>query len=82
MHRTSRSARWPGFDAAAFVFLASCLPLLWVDDPGTIREHAAANDASRTMLLIVTAVVMLVLLLAVAAETMGERPQPARPSWC
>jgi uncharacterized membrane protein len=65
-----------GFDAAAFVFLASCLPLLWIDDPGTIREHAKANDARRTMLLIVTAVVMLVLLLAVAAETMGARPQP------
>jgi len=65
-----------GFDAAAFVFLISCVPLLWIEDPEVIRLHAKANDANRTMLLIITAVVMLVLLIAVAAETMGSSPQP------
>ena len=65
-----------GFDVAALIFLASCLPLLSIEDPNVIRDHAKANDANRTMLLIVTGVVMLVLLLAVAAETVGSSPQP------
>ena len=65
-----------GFDVAAIVFLASCVPLLWISDADVIREHAKANDANRTMLLVVTGVVMIVLLLTVAAETMGSRPQP------
>jgi uncharacterized membrane protein len=65
-----------GFDAAAGVFLVSCLPLLWIADAEVIRSHADANDANRTMLLVITGVVMAVLLLTVAAETMGSRPQP------
>lgn len=65
-----------GFDAAALVFLASCLPLLWIEDPNVIRAHANANDARRTMLLVITVVVMAVLLVAITAETMGSRPQP------
>jgi uncharacterized membrane protein len=65
-----------GFDAAALVFVLSCLPLLWVEDPAVIRDHANDNDANRTILLAITGVVMVVLLLAVAAETMGDRPQP------
>jgi uncharacterized membrane protein len=65
-----------GFDVAALVFLASCLPLLWIKDAGVIRDHAKANDANRTTLLVVTGVVMVVLLLTVAAETVGARPQP------
>jgi uncharacterized membrane protein len=64
------------FDAAAFVFLASCVPLLAVSDPEDIRDHARDNDANRTILLVVTGAVMIVLLLAIAAETVGERPEP------
>jgi uncharacterized membrane protein len=66
-----------GFDGAAFIFLASCAPLLWIEDPEEIRAHAKANDANRTTLLILTGVVMLVLLIAVAAETTASSPQPA-----
>jgi len=65
-----------GFDAAAFVFLASCLPLLAIEDPKVIRAHATANDANRTTLLVITLVVITVLLVAITAETMGSRPQP------
>lgn len=65
-----------GFDVAALVFLVSCLPLLWIIDPDVIRSHAKANDANRTMLLVITGVVMIVLLVAITAETMGSRPQP------
>jgi uncharacterized membrane protein len=65
-----------GFDAAALAFILSCLPLLRVADPATIRDHANANDANRAVLLAITGVVMLVLLLSVAAETVGSRPQP------
>jgi len=65
-----------GFDIAAAVFLVSCVPLLRTREATTIQRHANANDANREVLLVITAVVMLVLLLAIAAETMGQRPQP------
>jgi uncharacterized membrane protein len=60
-----------GFDLAALVFIAACLPLLRIDDPATMRAHAAANDANRTILLVITAVVSIAILAAVASETMG-----------
>ena len=60
-----------GFDLAALAFILACLPLLRVDDPATMRAHAAANDANRTMLLVITAIVSAAILAAVAAETMG-----------
>ena len=60
-----------GFDVAALAFLLACLPLLRIDDQGTLREHAQANDANRPMLLVITAIVSVAILAAVAAETMG-----------
>jgi uncharacterized membrane protein len=60
-----------GFDVAAGMFLLSCLPLLRVGDPGTMRDHAAANDANRTMLLAITLAVLAAILAAVAVETVG-----------
>jgi uncharacterized membrane protein len=60
-----------GFDVAALAFLLACLPLLRVDDPATLREHAEADDANRPMLLVITAIVSIAILAAVAAETMG-----------
>jgi uncharacterized membrane protein len=65
-----------GFDVAASAFILSCLPLLRIGDPAVIRDHAVDNDANRAVLLGITGVVMLVLLLAVAAETIGDRPPP------
>ncbi len=41
-----------------------------------IRTHAQANDANRTLLLVITVIVLAVLLVAIAAETVGQRPQP------
>ena len=65
-----------GFDFAAAAFLVACVPLLRTREASAIQRHANANDANRGVLLIITAIVMLVLLLAVAAETMGQQPQP------
>lgn len=58
-----------GFDAAALVFLASCLPMLRhrADD---MRRSAQRNDANRFVLLIVTGAVTFVILAAVASELM------------
>lgn len=59
------------FDLAAAVFLASLWPLL-SSRPADIRHHAAANDANRTLLLVVTGIVSGVILAAVASELMGK----------
>lgn len=72
---------WPlaimaGFDAAAVLFLALCLPLLNTQDAATVRDHAKRNDANRTVLLVITAVVMAVLLVAITAEAVGRHPEP------
>ncbi len=65
-----------GFDAAALVFLFSCIPLLSTREARVIREHAEANDANRNFLLVITGIVMAVLLIAIAAETVGHNPEP------
>ena len=65
-----------GFDVAASIFLLSCIPLLRTREAALIHGHAARNDANRTLLLVVTGVVMGVLLLSIAAETIGQRPEP------
>ncbi|MEP7130999.1 MAG: DUF1345 domain-containing protein [Sphingomicrobium sp.] len=65
-----------GFDAAALVFLFSCIPLLGTREAAAIREHAEANDANRGFLLALTGIVMMVLLIAIAAETVGHNPEP------
>jgi len=65
-----------GFDAAALVFLLSCLSLLGTRHASEIRDHANANDANRTVLLGITGVVMAVLLVAIGAEAMGNNPEP------
>lgn len=65
-----------GFDIAAFVFLASCLPLLNTQEARAIRDHAARNDANRVGLLVITGVVLTILLIAIAAEAVGRNPEP------
>lgn len=65
-----------GFDAAAILFLASVAPLLGTSSGATIRGHARDNDANRTVLLAITGLVMAVLLVAIAAESVGNTPQP------
>ncbi len=56
------------FDLAALVFLLSLVPLLRDTDVATIRSHAAANDANRVLVLIVTTVATLVVMAAIAGE--------------
>jgi len=60
-----------GFDAAAFVFLASCVPLL-DNPPDSMRRAARRNDANRAGLLAVTGAVMGVILIVVASELMQK----------
>ena len=64
------------FDAAAILFLALCLRLLRTQEAAVIRQHAAANDANRRMLLGLTGIVVGTLFVAIAAEAIGHNPQP------
>ena len=61
------------FDLAAALFLLFSLHLLKVRDQAMMRAHAAANDANRTMLLVIVAIVSLAVLLAVGVMT-GTAP--------
>lgn len=65
------------FDVAAVIFLASCVPLLSIDDPKVIEATAQQNDAARTFLLGITVIVLAVLLIAMAAQTIGGHPHPS-----
>jgi len=60
-----------GFDLAAAFFLAVSVHLLRIDDPKVMRAHAAANDANRTTLLLITVAISAAILGAVAMETIG-----------
>jgi uncharacterized membrane protein len=64
------------FDAAAILFLVLCLRLLRTQEAAVIRQHAAANDANRRMLLGITGIVISTLFVAIAAEAIGHNPQP------
>ena len=64
------------FDAAANLFLVLCLRLLRTQEAAVIRQHAAANDANRRMLLGLTGIVIGTLFVAIAAEAIGHNPQP------
>ena len=64
-----------GFDLAAGLFLLASLRLLKVQDQATMRRHAAANDANRTILLALTIIISLAVLVAI--ETMTD----ADPGW-
>ncbi|HEY0413120.1 MAG TPA: DUF1345 domain-containing protein [Allosphingosinicella sp.] len=74
----TRQAAMIGFDAAALLFLLSCIPLVASGDAATMRGHAERNDANRTLLLAVTGAVMFAILVAVASEVAGGGPEPAQ----
>ena len=63
------------FDLAAGLFLLASLHLMKIRDEATMRADAAANDANRTMLLVIVAIVSLAVLVAVYAMT------GASPGW-
>lgn len=61
------------FDLAAIVFVISLVPLLRESGPQTIRDHADANNANRSLVLVVTALVMIVVMAAISGELPGAR---------
>ncbi len=65
-----------GFDVAALVFLLASISLLSTRETAVIRRHAIANDANKTLLLVITGIVMAVLLTSIAAETVAQKPEP------
>jgi len=69
-----------GFDVAALVFLLACVSLLSTREAAVIRDHAIANDANKTLLLFIAGIVVAVLFAAIAAETVGKRPEPLTKS--
>ena len=75
LHRWALGAM-TAFDAAAILFLVLCLRLLRTQEAAVIRQHAAANDANRRMLLGLTGIVIGTLFVAIAAEAIGHNPQP------
>ena len=56
-----------GFDAAAILFLLLAAPLLNNRAADDLRVHAAANDANRGTMLVLTSMVMLAILMALVA---------------
>jgi uncharacterized membrane protein len=69
-----------GFDIAAIFFLAAITPVLRTKGTSKMQQHAAENDANRTVLLIITGIVMLAILTAIASEiepkvTHGDKPK-------
>ena len=69
-----------GFDVAAVVFLAACIPLLSTREEAVIRHRAITNDANKTLLLIIAGLVVTVLFASIASETVGQRPEPLTKS--
>lgn len=77
-HHLAHEARWTtslamGFDAAAAVFLASLVPLIWSGDADAIRSRADATSANRLVVLLVTTLLSLVILAAIAGELPSTR---------
>jgi uncharacterized membrane protein len=68
-----------GFDIATFVFLASLVPMFGTHDAKRIADHAARNDANRTVLLIITVAISMVVLGAVTLVVAGGGPDYSKP---
>ena len=57
-----------GFDVAAIAFIGSLAPLMKDRSASTMRRHAEANDASRGVVLLITAATAIAVLAAIASE--------------
>lgn len=66
-----------GFDLAAFVFIAVCLPLLGDTGADAMRAASLRNDANRAGLLALAAIVTIAVLAAVAGELGAPGRLPA-----
>ena len=62
-----------GFDGAAAGMLLSMLPLLGEVTPAEMRRRAAANDANRLLVLVLTSVLTVVVMAAIVGELAGAR---------
>ncbi|WP_242137914.1 MULTISPECIES: DUF1345 domain-containing protein [unclassified Sphingomonas] len=60
------------FDVAGTVFLVAIAPLLRRGEATQMRKQAAANDANRAGLLVLTGLTMIVILTSVFKETQGK----------
>ena len=61
------------FDFAAAMFLLSLLPLLRDSEAVDIRKHAAANDANRVALLVITTLLTFAVMAAITGELKGAQ---------
>lgn len=62
-----------GFDLAAAVFLLSLVPLLRHFPLAELRRHADANDANRTLVLVISTVLVAVVMAAISGELAAAR---------
>jgi len=77
-HHFLPASGWPkalavGFDVAAFLFLASLIPLLRDESVAAIRARAMANNANRVVVLSCTSLLTLVVMAAIADELPAAR---------
>lgn len=61
------------FDAAAFVFLVSLVPLMRECSAADMREHAERNDANRLVVLGFTTLLTVVAMAALTGEIKGTQ---------
>lgn len=64
------------FDVAAATFLALHLQFLRIGDPASMRQLAEANDANRTLLLVISGIVVATLLIAVGSQSVDQHQAP------
>lgn len=62
-----------GFDLAAIVFIASCIPLWTGDSANAARKRGARDDGGRILLLLVTAAAFVTVLVSTAIMLSGGR---------
>lgn len=62
-----------GFDFAAALFLLSLLPLLRHFPVAEMRRHADANDANRTLIVVVSTLLALVVMASISGELAAAR---------
>lgn len=61
------------FDVAALVFLVSLVPLVRWSDAKDMRQHSAANDANRGVMLVLTTLLGFAVMAAITGELDGAR---------
>ncbi|MEO6388026.1 MAG: DUF1345 domain-containing protein [Croceibacterium sp.] len=61
------------FDGAALMFLVTLVPLFRQCDAAAIRKHAAANDANRVLVLVITSLLTMVVMVAITGEMAGAK---------